>query len=142
MGTTVILVRHAEKTQQKVDPDLSEEGKSRALKLAQMLAKSNIEGLFATQFKRTQQTLEPLAALIDEKIEVISAFETAALVRKILRSYRGKTVVVASHSDRVTEIIEGLGGQAIGYLPESEYDNLYIVTILGDTGAKVIRLKY
>lgn len=142
MGTTVIVVRHAEKVDQSGDPDLSPEGKKRAEKLSQIIGQSKIEALFATQFKRTQQTLQPLAAKTNKKIQVISAYETAKLVHKILRSYTGENVVVASHSDRVTEIIEALGGKGIGYIPESEYDNLYIVTIIGDLSAKVIGLKY
>ena len=59
-----------------------------------------------------------------------------------MRSYTGKNVVVASHSDRVTEIIQALGGKGVGYLPHAQYDNLFIVTIISDSTAKVVRIKY
>jgi len=45
---------------------------------------------------------------------------TDELVRSILSDWAGKTVVVASHSDKVTEIIEALGGRPVGYLDHSE----------------------
>ncbi len=142
MGTTVIVVRHAEKVDHSANPDLSPKGFERAERLSNLLRYANVKALFATQFKRTQQTLKPLASMADLKIQVISAYEPAKLVRKIMKSYAGDTVVVASHSDLVAVIIEALGGRTIGAIPEQEYDNLFIVTILGDTGARVVRLKY
>jgi len=142
IGTTIILVRHAEKIDQGEDPDLSPAGRERAHKLSGMLSEAGIQALFATQFKRTQQTLMPLAEATHLEIQVRSAYRTDELVRTILESYPGQTVAVASHSDRVTEIIEALGGRPVGILPEQEYDNLFIVTVLGDSRAAVVRLKF
>jgi broad specificity phosphatase PhoE len=98
--------------------------------------------LFATQFKRTQQTLEPLAKKLELEILRVDASLTDELIQQISTRFPGKTVVVASHSDRVTEIIEGLGGPSVGFLAESDYDNLFVVTLLGNSTADVFRLKY
>jgi broad specificity phosphatase PhoE len=141
-GTTVIIVRHAEKVDSSEDPDLSGPGKSRAELLSKLLADSDVTALFATQFKRTQQTLEPLAKKLQLEILTVDASLTGELIQQISTRFPGKTVVVASHSDRVTEIIEGLGGPSVGYLAESDYDNLFVVTLLGNSTADVLRLKY
>src|SRR5688572_14758185 len=60
--TTFILVRHAEKGEDGTkDPDLSEEGKQRAIRLADMLSKTSITAIYSTSFKRTRNTVVPLA---------------------------------------------------------------------------------
>jgi len=61
--TTFILIRHAEKdlTQSTNDPDLSTEGKSHAARLVGVLMKTDIQAIYSTPFRRTQQTVEPLA---------------------------------------------------------------------------------
>ena len=61
---TIILVRHAEKKvvlPENKDPDLSAEGESRAKEISRMFSGSGITAIYATQFKRTQQTVKPLA---------------------------------------------------------------------------------
>src|SRR5437870_13587997 len=60
---TVILIRHAEKI---IDPnnpdvDLSPAGQTRAQELARMFGDAGINAIYATQYKRTQETVKPLA---------------------------------------------------------------------------------
>ena len=62
MGTTVIVVRHAEKVDHSTNPNLSPEGFERAERLSNLLRYTNVKALFATQFKRTQQTLVPVVS--------------------------------------------------------------------------------
>src|SRR6476646_4564699 len=61
--TTVILVRHAEKKIEpnNPDPDLTPEGEQRAQEIARVFANAGINTIFATQYKRTQQTVKPLS---------------------------------------------------------------------------------
>ena len=40
------------------------------------------------------------------------------------------------------EIIAALGGPTYPIIPETEYDNLYIVTVYRTGKAKVVKLKY
>jgi hypothetical protein len=63
--TTVILVRHAEKKIEpnNPDPDLTPAGEARAQEIARMFRDAGINAIYATQFKRTQQTVKPLANL-------------------------------------------------------------------------------
>jgi broad specificity phosphatase PhoE len=141
-GTTVIVVRHAEKVDSSHDPDLNEAGRNRAIRLSELLKGADVAALYSSQFKRTKQTLAPLAERFQLEIQAVEAAQSGDLARRITTGYPGKTVVVASHSDRVTEIIEALGGPSVGFLEETDYDNVFVVTLLDNSTADVLRLKY
>jgi broad specificity phosphatase PhoE len=130
--TRVILVRHAEKaTGGGKDPDLSEAGRARAVRLARMTQEADIAAVFATQFKRTQQTVGPLAEARGLSIVPVHAGEVAALVRRILADHAGKVVLVAAHSNTVPAIIAALGGPTMAELAEDAFDDLFVITTDG-----------
>ena len=53
------------------DPDLSEAGRARAASLATALKDAGIVAIFTTEFKRTQQTAEPLAKALGLTVKVV-----------------------------------------------------------------------
>ena len=60
---TVILVRHAEKMDQSVDPQLSEAGRARAQALATALSGTRLTHILVTPLQRTTRLLQsPLRA--------------------------------------------------------------------------------
>jgi phosphohistidine phosphatase SixA len=73
--SSILVMRHAEKSDDPLDPDLSELGKQRAGKLADWLptAIGKPQFLFATapskHSRRPIETLEPLASVIKVKID-------------------------------------------------------------------------
>ena len=142
--TTVIVVRHAEKNIQSdnPDPDLSPAGQVRAQEIAREFAESGIQAIYATQYRRTQQTVAPLANRLGLPITSIDAKQSEELTRRILSSNRGQTVFVAGHNNTVPEIVNLLSGEKFPLIPESEYDNMFIVTIYRFGKAKVLRTKY
>jgi broad specificity phosphatase PhoE len=142
--TTVILVRHAEKNIEpnNPDPDLTPGGQERARELARMFGRAGVNAIYATQYKRTQQTVKPLADRTGVAARLVDAKQTAQLAKEILTNHRGQTIFVAGHNNTVPQIIEALGGDALPDIPESEYDNLFIVIIYRSGKAKVIKLKY
>ena len=142
--TTVILVRHAEKKIEpnNPDPDLSPEGVERAQEIARMFGESGVNAIYATQYKRTQQTVKPLADRTVVPVSLLNANQTDELVNRIQTNHRGQTVFVAGHNNTVPAIVSTLSGETYPLIPESEYDNLYIVTIYRFGKAKVLKLKY
>ena len=142
--TTVILVRHAEKKIEpnNPDPDLTPEGEQRAQEIARVFANAGINTIFATQYKRTQQTVKPLSDQIHVPVTLLDANQTDELVKRIQTSLRGQIIFVAGHNNTVPAIASALGGESLPVIPDNEYDNLYIVTIYRFGKAKVIRLKY
>jgi broad specificity phosphatase PhoE len=82
--TTVILVRHAEKKIEPVnpDPDLTPEGVERAQQIAKMFADAGINVIYATQYKRTTQTVQPLADRTGVPVTLLNANQTQELVNQ------------------------------------------------------------
>jgi broad specificity phosphatase PhoE len=142
--TTVILVRHAEKKIEpsNPDPDLAPEGEARAQELARMLSGAGVNTIYATQFRRTQQTVKPLADRIGVPVTLSDAKQPDETVRQILTNHRGQTVFVAGHNNTIPAIVSQLSGQSFPVIPESEYDNMFIVTIYRFGKARVVMLKY
>ncbi len=142
--TTVILIRHAEKLidPNNSDPDLSPAGQARAQELVRMFGDAGINAVYATQYKRTQETLKPLADKLGLPLSLVDSKKTPELIKQLLSDHRGQTILVAGHNNSVPEIIAALGGPTYPTIPESEYDNLYVVTVYRTGKAKVVKMKY
>ena len=142
--TTVIIVRHAEKNIEpnNPDPDLSPAGQARAQEIARIFSDAGVQAIYATQYKRTQQTVAPLANRLGLSVTSIDAKQSAELTRRILSTNRGQTVFIAGHNNTVPEIVNILSGENFPIIPESEYDNMFIVTMYRFGKAKVLKVKY
>jgi phosphohistidine phosphatase SixA len=142
---TVILVRHAEKAivpPENKDPDLSSAGLARAQELRRMFGDTGITAIYATQYKRTQQTVKPLADKLGLAVTKIDSKKTSDLVKQIRSRGTGQVIFIAGHNNTVPEIIAALGGPKLPIIPETEYDNLYILNVESDGSAKLIKMKY
>ncbi|HEY6245319.1 MAG TPA: phosphoglycerate mutase family protein [Pyrinomonadaceae bacterium] len=142
--TTVILVRHAEKKIEpnNPDPDLAPEGEARAQEIARMFSVTNINAIYATNLKRTQQTVKPLSDRTGVPITILNASQTDELIKQLQTDRRGQTVFVAGHNNTVPAVVSALSGENFPTIPESEYDNLFIVTVYRFGKAKVVKIKY
>ena len=142
--TTVIIIRHAEKIIDPNNPDveLSPAGQARAQELARMFGDAGINAVYATQYKRTQETVKPLADKLGLRVNVINSKDTNDLLAQIRAQNSGQTVFIAGHNNSVPEIIAALGGPKYPIIPESEYDNLFVVTVYRTGQAKVVKMKY
>jgi broad specificity phosphatase PhoE len=71
---TIILVRHAEKATDanEASVPLSEAGRARATRLAQMLATAGVTAIYATETDRARQTAEPLAKALKLEMRTYS----------------------------------------------------------------------
>jgi phosphohistidine phosphatase SixA len=133
-ASTVILVRHAEKDlDDPTDPGLTERGVRRAEALAKALAKAGVTKLYATEYRRTRATLQPLAELLGLPVERYAAGQCQAFAAK-LRTVPGQVAVVAGHSNTVPVLVKELGGVLAelderGFFGEDEYDRVVILTL-------------
>lgn len=133
----VIVVRHAERADdggakdsasgKPADPPLAVAGAARAERLAAMLAEAGVKAIYATEFKRTQETAKPLAARLGLAIQTIPARETEALAARLRSAHAQEVVVVIGHSNTVPAILEALGGPKVT-MSDDEYDALYILS--------------
>lgn len=142
--TTFILVRHAEKdlTQSTNDPDLSAEGKERGEKLLALLKNADITEIFSTPYKRTMQTVQPLAA--GQNIE-IKTYEPLnfSVFESLIETNPGGKIVVAGHSNTIPELLNHLtGSQKYKVMGEGEYGRLFIVSVNSIGDASVLTINY
>ncbi|HXV85380.1 MAG TPA: phosphoglycerate mutase family protein [Gemmatimonadales bacterium] len=142
--TTIILVRHAEKSVPLGDHPLSRQGHDRAKELARVLGSTRIHAIYATNYQRTQQTVRPTAERLG--LPVTNLMTTAAYVTDLLDRIRedhvGETVLVASHRQTVPLIIEALGASPVPEITEEQYDHLYVLTITPDGRVTMSSLRY
>src|SRR3954453_20008785 len=110
--TTVILVRHAEKKIEPTnpDPDLAPEGVERAQEIARVFGEAGINAIYATQYKRTQQTVKPLSDRTGVPVTLLDANQSNELLKRIQTTYRGQTVFIAGHNNTVPAMVSELSG--------------------------------
>lgn len=123
---TVVLTRHAEKADGSADPSLSAEGKARAERFAKLVSPLGPTHLVATEYKRTQETLEPLAQATKLSIDVQPAKDTDGLANALKTAASGSVTVVAGHSNTVPLVASALG-HPIGTIDESEFGRVFVV---------------
>jgi len=149
--TTILVVRHAERADAGAgerDPALSQAGSARAHALAEVAADAGVTAILATQYRRTRQTAEPLAERLGLPIGVVDVGQggirghVEAVAREIRSVHAGGVVLVVSHSNVVPLIVRELTGREVPEIPEDEYDNLFIVTLVPDAAPRLVRARY
>jgi broad specificity phosphatase PhoE len=148
--TVVIIVRHAEKAATPADdPPLTEAGRARAERLADIGEGAGVEAIFTTQVRRTRDTAAPLAARrnITPQVRNVSRETLDAhiqsLGKEILDKQKGKTVLVVGHSNTAPRIAAFLTGKTIPDLDDAtEFDAIFVVVIPKKGAPKLIRAKY
>lgn len=149
-GTTLILVRHAEKaTDDPKDPALSAAGAARAQALAHLLAHSGATELWTSEFRRTRDTLAPLAKELGLETRAHPAADVAGLAKALAALAPGSVAVVAGHSNTVPAIAKALGVElagldAEGRLAETSYDRAFVIGLPGCAGGLpgLVELRY
>lgn len=148
-GPTVILLRHGEKaTDDPKDPSLSESGKARAGALAALLKHAGVTHIFATEYRRTQATVAPLADSLRLNVEIVSSKEPEKQVELLRALPEGSVAVVAGHSNTIPKLAKALGAEIADTelvegetrLFDTEFDRLFLLS--GGSKPKLIELRY
>ena len=137
------IVRHAEKQAATTgtvmntpdDPPLSAAGRVRAIELRDVLKNKGIRYIFSTNTIRTISTAQPLEELQgDTKIEIYNTKDSLDFLISKLKAIQKGNALIVGHSNTVDDIVNKLVGEikVPKDLPDSEYDNLYIVTKKGN----------
>lgn len=144
--TTVILVRHGEKVTDPAvkDPALTAAGEARAKELARVLTGVKIDAIYVTPFNRTRQTAAPLAEAASLKaIEIAAGADYPAAMAKTIRTgHAGQTIVVVGHSNTTPDVIRALGIADPPAIPDSEYDDIFVVTLADGSAPRLLALRY
>ena len=128
---TFYIIRHAEKDTGN-NPVLSGAGLIRSGDLYRVLKNKHIDKIYTTKYRRTQMTADSLRiySAIDT---VLYTADTSGngLAEKIKEQQgRQKNILIIAHSNTIPFIIKKLGIKnfILKEIPETEFDNLYIIT--------------
>jgi 2,3-bisphosphoglycerate-dependent phosphoglycerate mutase len=144
--TTIWVVRHAEKEAPapgvpNPDPNLSPDGRERAIALAKVLKRENIKAIYVTPTKRSAQTAKPLAA----QTRILPRVYTDSIkpfAKTLLNNFKGTKVLVIGHSNTVMPLLDALGADMpLNALNEEDYDMIFKVTIK-DSGKVNLEVSY
>ncbi len=141
--TTLFLVRHAEKIKDgSNDPILTPEGEARAHELMYILKHVELDAIYSTPYKRTQQTSLPTAKDKNLKIQNYKPGERNFL-EKVLNSNSGGTVLIVGHSNTIPILANELAGrQNYENLNDVTYDNFFIALVHSNGQTKIIRMRF
>lgn len=141
--TTIHVVRHAEKADDRAaDPMLSEKGELRAKALAERLTAYRIEGIYTTDYQRTQLTAAPLAAATGIAPKVLPAYAFNELKADVLEKHFGKQVLIVGHTHSIAGIIHAFTGENLEGPSEHQYDRIYRITLQQNRPARVVMEHY
>ena len=138
---TLLAVRHADIDLPPADndPPLNPAGHRRARALARVLGPAGITAILTSEFTRTQQTVDPVAHELGLNPQIGPS--PSVLAAQVRTGELGDVVLVAGHSNTIPEIITALGSAAPSPITEAEFDNLYVITVVGDA-AQLVHMRY
>jgi 2,3-bisphosphoglycerate-dependent phosphoglycerate mutase len=130
---TIILLRHAEKdispSADKVNPDLTPEGKQRAQNLVKKINKYKPAAIYSSDYIRTKMTVAPLA---EKRKLTVQIYDPRKLdeFAVLLMEGKFKSVVIVGHNNTTPALANLLIKQEkYQALPETEYSKIWIIKI-------------
>ena len=147
----IFLVRHGETVAPKGSDarPLSEAGQRRAALLAMLLKDAGIKAIFTSNLERTIKTAEPLAQALGIAAKPLAQLNTQfkqsdvdVFVEFLRTEHRGDIVLLVGHSNTVPALLKALGHPVEIKIPETEFDNLFVLTPKAGGPSTVLRLRY
>ncbi|HEX4945489.1 MAG TPA: phosphoglycerate mutase family protein, partial [Blastocatellia bacterium] len=130
---TIILLRHAEKdispSADKVNPDLTSEGKQRAQNLVKKINKYKPTAIYSSDYIRTKMTVAPLAEKRKLTVQIYDPRKLDEFAEMIMQG-KFKSIVVVGHNN-TTPALANLLIKQEKYQPllETEYSKIWIIKI-------------
>ncbi|MBX3296868.1 MAG: histidine phosphatase family protein [Acidobacteria bacterium] len=142
----IILVRHAEKdiseNADPNDPPLNAAGQERAQRFAQKIGKYRPGAFYSTDFKRTRDTVTPLATKRGKQVQLYDPRKPSELIERVLAD-KTKRVVIAGHSNTIPGLANAITKKTVfRNLDESEYTVIWLIRLKEGKVTKVELLDY
>lgn len=153
--TTIVIVRHAEKLDDSLDPPLNDEGFARAAALADVLKGNGVTAIYCPDLVRNRQTCAPVEEALGLTANVISQLRLAdtkalanELVDEILTQHAGGVVLFVGNtgpaiegvqSGNLQELYARLGGTGT---PPVKYRDLYVAIVPEEGDVHFIEATY
>lgn len=128
-ATTFVIVRHAEKANDDPrDPSLANEGVARAQRLADSLRHEPLTAVYATAYRRTQQTALPSAQAHGLAVTTYdAALPASEFAAQLRRSHPSGTVLIVGHSNTAPAIAAALCRCEVAPTDEHDYGRRFVI---------------
>ena len=146
--TTVIITTHAElETDLNSNSGLSDQGIKRANLLASTLSSvdvvSGVDVIYATTYRATQETAEPISRLLGLPISIVDQDIVEDFIKSIKNDHSGQIILIVSHPENLSRlVIELQGSKNINTESLNKNDQLFIVTVPWFGKVKTLQLTY
>lgn len=136
--TTVVLIRHAERTA--ITKELTEGGRARAEELPSAVADLDIVAIYSPNLSRNIDTVKPLAAKLGLEIELVArTHNTEEITKRLISEHPGKTVLWVGNQGNLVRIYSRLGGTGEAPL---YYGDLYVLRVPDRGDTQVIKRRF
>ena len=146
--TTVIITTHAElETDLSSNSGLSSQGMERANSLASALSSvdvvSGVDAIYATSYRATQETAQPISRLLDLPINIVDQDIAENFIESIKNDHPGQIVLIISHPENLSKLVVELqGSKNINLDSLNGNDQIFIVTVPWFGKVKTLQLTY
>jgi broad specificity phosphatase PhoE len=129
--SNIYVMRHLNTPAGQADPDLLPEGRHAAEALAGWFHDERPVAIYVTDYKRTRQTVAPLAARLGLTPIVYDPADTPGLIARVHAAHGA--VLVVGHSNTVPDIVAALGGTRPAPLDHEDFGDIWRVAPGGAT---------
>ena len=131
----VYVMRHLNTPSGQADPDLLPEGRRTAEALAVWLRGEHLGAIYVTDYKRTRQTVAPLAARLGLTPIVYDPADTPGLIARVRAAHGAEhgAVLIVGHSNTVPDIVAALGGERPAALVHEDFGDVWRIAPGGGT---------
>jgi len=146
--TTVIIATHAElETDLNSNSGLSDQGIKRANSLASTLSSvdvvSGVDAIYATTYRATQETAQPISRLLDLPINIVDQDIVEDFIESIKNDHSGQIILIVSHPENLSRLVVELqGSKNINTESLNKNNQLFIVTVPWFGKVKTLQLTY
>lgn len=143
--THIFCVRHAEKAKDDPkDPLLTPEGTARAERLGRILAEAGLDSVYASPYRRTQLTAEPVQRrgntppLVSYRPD-----KQAEWFPMVLEQSKGKKLLLVGHQNTIPQLLNQLEDSLrFDNIPDLDYGRFYVVATQGIGKTEVMEYRY
>lgn len=123
---SVFLIRHAERAEGE-NPPITEAGRERAFRWAEMLSGAGITKVFTSEARRTRETGAIIAEALGVEVEALPTGNTQALLDMMERDHGEDRVLAVGHTETIPGILTALGVFDLVSMPKDDYARLFVV---------------
>lgn len=128
---TFTVVRHADRADDGTDdPPLTDAGDNRADRLADLLQPQHGVAVYASPYRRAQQTAMPTSVAWDVPVTTYDPTDAPeVLLSQVVLEHPSGAVLIVGHSDTVPGIVGVLCGCSIDAIADDDFGKLYQVSL-------------